>query len=212
MLSTDTQFFNEIRLGNTEAFEYVFHKYYPRLCLYAFTLVNQKDVAEAVVENVFVKLWEDRDILFIAVSFRAYLYKAVYTQCLQHRKHSRINRLTYKPVLLTESKTTSIVTVSPTSSIEGILLKDLEAEVNKAVESLPEQCREVFKLCRYEEMQYTEIALHLNISIQMVKAQMRKAVNKLSIAFREYLPLSIACLGATAIAEIAALTMYCGLI
>ena len=72
----------QIKEGNDESFREIFHAYYEGLCQYAFTLLRDMDDAEDVVQSMFVKIWEKRQELNINHTFKSYLYKAVYHQCV----------------------------------------------------------------------------------------------------------------------------------
>jgi RNA polymerase sigma-70 factor, ECF subfamily len=80
----------QIKEGNDESFREIFHAYYHGLCQYAFTLLRDMDDAEDVVQSMFVKIWEKRQELNINHTFKSYLYKAVYHQCVNQFDHRAV--------------------------------------------------------------------------------------------------------------------------
>lgn len=159
-----------------EAFRQVFASCYENLCQYAFTIVRDMDEAEDIVQNMFVKLWEMRTTLEIHTSARSYLFRAVYRQCLNaidHRtvrqKHHDMHRRTYRMGVQQPE----------------VFPDELEAKVREAIGRLPEQCRIIFQLSRYDELRYAEIAARLGISVNTVENQISKALKQLRLELKD---------------------------
>jgi RNA polymerase sigma-70 factor (ECF subfamily) len=168
-----------IREGNESAFEQVFRFYYAPLCRYAVGIVTEKEEAEEIVQQVFLRVWERRAELNIAVSFKAYLYRSVHNASLNH-KQRRKNDVRYDDLQL------RVVHAAESSHVMDE--KILEKEIEKALLTLPEQCRKIFELSRFEELKYREIAELLNISIKTVENQMGKALRIMRERLSDYLP------------------------
>ncbi len=139
-----------------------FKDYYSPLCQFAFNILSDQDEAEEIVQNVFYKWWEKRESLEITQSIKSYLYKSVHNASLNRLKHENIKD-NYKQYNATQ------IDNNPMYATENLHLKEMEMELYKAIESLPEQCRRVFKLSRFEELKYAEIANQLEISIKRVE-------------------------------------------
>ena len=182
VLVTDSEFVAGIRNSDEAAFENVFRSYYERLCNYANTMLYDVDEAEEVVQNTFLTLWEQRDSIEIHTSMKSYLYRAVHNSCLNRIKHNKVKQMHGEHVRYNTE-----------SSIEGtsqmVIGKELEQQINAAIESMPQQCRTVFVLSRYENLTYAEIAEQLKISIKTVDKHMVKALKILRERLKEYLPL-----------------------
>lgn len=151
------------------AFEQVFKQYYKNLHAYAFTMLKDNDQAEEMVQQVFFKLWDRSENLNLTGSIQAYLYKAVYHECLNYIKHQKVRsdhqlRVAYS--LKNQSD----------NAAKKVISKELEARLRSALNELPEQCRTIFQMSRFEELKYKEIADRLNISIKTVENQMGKAL------------------------------------
>jgi RNA polymerase sigma-70 factor, ECF subfamily len=162
------------RLNNRDeaAFEQVFKQHYKHLHAYAFTLVKDDDLAEEVVQNVFYKLWERSAELNITSTVAAYLYRAVHNESLNHLKHLKVRSQHQLYVSHRIDSHTDTAT-------KKLQLKELEKRLHAALSELPEGCRTVFQLSRFEELRYSEIADVLGISIKTVENQMGKALKLL---------------------------------
>ena len=165
------------------AFEQVFKQHYKPLHAYAFTLLKDDAAAEEMVQNVFCKLWERQDGLHITGSIAAYLYRAVHNESLNYLKHQKVRtehslRVSYHMDGRGESATRTV------------RMKELEEKLRTALNELPEGCRTVFQLSRFEELKYSQIAEVLGISIKTVENQMGKALKLLRTQLAEFLTLA----------------------
>lgn len=179
---SEQQYWQLISNGDKSAFEHVFKTYYQPLCNYACTLIKDLDEAEEVVQNTFFNIWNKRTALQITSSLKSYLYRAVHNDCLNKLKHGKVR------VMYAEDYKSSMAGGFHSSSqlLDG---KELNVQINEAINALPEQCGLVFKLSRFEELKYSEIATHLNISVKTVENHMGKALKILREKLKDYLPL-----------------------
>jgi len=180
----DIQHWNELKEGNVNAFEMFFRTYYQSLCKYAYSFIQDKDEAEEIVQSAFLAVWEKRESLGIQTSLKSYLFSMVRNTSLNVIKHEKIKKRYAGEALAMEEKSRDNVT-------QKIISLELEEKIHFAMESLPEQCRLVFKLSRFEELKYSEIAQQLNISIKTVENQMGKALRIMREQLKDYLPILI---------------------
>jgi len=87
---SDTQILAAIGQGDERIFEQVFRKYYAGLCTYGRGILRDAEEAEEIVQNVFVTIWEKREILEITQSLQSYLYRAVHNHCLNRIKQQKV--------------------------------------------------------------------------------------------------------------------------
>jgi RNA polymerase sigma-70 factor, ECF subfamily len=179
----------KIRTGDEMAFEKLFRLFYEALCRYAQSMVNEPELAEEIVQDMFVQLWEKRQSLDLHTGIRPYLYKAVHNRCLNQIQHQKVRVLHQQEVLNTSSDMTQ-----PASRAE---FGELKGRFNQALLKLPEECRKVFKLSRENELSYREIADFLGISIKTVENQMGKALRIMRDELRDFLPLISIVVGST---------------
>ena len=166
------------------AFEQVFKRHYKNLHAYAFTMIKDEDDAEEMVQQVFFKLWERSENLTFSGPIAAYLYRAVHNESLNFLKHQKVKashqlRVAYSMKDKSEQ------------AYGKIASKELENKFREALNELPEQCRTVFQLSRFEDMKYKEIADKLNISIKTVENHMVKALKLLRTKLVDFLTLLI---------------------
>lgn len=173
----------ELVQRNEAAFEQVFKAHFKNLHAYACTIVRNDAVAEGIVQNVFLKLWDRSSSLNIQTSVAAYLYRAVYNESCNHLKHQKVKQSYAQYAHQTMSEATK------ETASKKLAVAELEQKIKTALSELPEQCRTVFQLSRFEELKYQEIADKLDISIKTVEAQMGKALKLMRIKLADYLPL-----------------------
>ena len=166
---------------NEKAFEQVFKSNYKNLHAYACTIVKDDVMAEEMVQNVFYKIWEKTAQLSISGSVAAYLYRAVYNESLNYLKHQKV-KAAYQNYSAYQMKNTA------DSASKKVLYKELAEKLHHALNELPEQCRTVFQLSRFEELRYREIAAQLNISVKTVENHMGKALKLLRLKLIDFLP------------------------
>ncbi len=162
----------------------LFKTYYKPLCNYAYSFLNDRDEAEEVVQATFINVWDKRQSIEIQTSTKSYLYRMVRNASLNVIKHSKVKQAHVKYEIAGGEPSHEEVTQSVISS-------KLEKRIIEAMKTLPEQCRLVFQLSRFEELKYGEIAEQLNISVKTVENHMGKALKIMREQLKAYLPLFI---------------------
>jgi RNA polymerase sigma-70 factor (ECF subfamily) len=174
-------------LGRTDekVFEEVFKTHFKALHSYAYTILKDDVIAEEMVQNVFFKLWEKKEQLDVQTSLKAYLYKAVYHESLNYLKHQKVKSVHQAHAMHATDHTSNLAE-------KKLMHGELENKLQMAMNDLPEQCRTIFQLSRFEELKYREIADTLGLSIKTVENQMGKALKILRLKLIEFLPTIIA--------------------
>ncbi len=186
MVLSEQEIIGAIREGNERIFEEIFRKYYQSLCNYANSILKEMDEAEEVVQNLFLSIWEKRSDLEISISLKSYLYRAVHNHCLNRIKHLKV-REEYQQYAV------NFYDASYESVSQTVMKNELETKIEEAIKKLPEQCRLIFQMSRFEELKYHEIAEQLELSPKTVENQIGKALKILRVELAEYLPLIIIC-------------------
>lgn len=159
-------------------FEQLYRQHFTSLYRYSYSVVQDEAQAEGIVQNVFLKLWDKRDTLRIHTSWQAYLFRATYHEALNAAKRQQV-RMRFA------HQRQSPDTASQESD------RELATHLEKALLELPEKCRTVFQLSRFEDLKYHEIAQRLGISIKTVEAHMGKALRVLRVQLADFLSLLI---------------------
>lgn len=172
---------SETKLSETEL-ELLFKQHFKPLCVYCqYRFGFDLDVAKEAVHTGFIRLWENRQNISPDLSTRAYLYKIVTNISLDLLKHDKVRYKHAKQVMESTSA------FEPFNHAE---LKQLVADIDSAINELPEQMRRIFELSRYEGLKYAEISSRLNLSIKTVETQMSRALVKLRQKLAQYLTVS----------------------
>ena len=173
---------NLIKEGDGRAFEKIFRAYFKPLHAYAYTFTKDDEQAEEIVQNVFCRIWEKRDQLNPDGSIKAYLYRAVHNESVNHLKHQKTRTAFRVHYDNNEEQTTG-------EASEKIMVAELDGHIQKALNELPLQCRIIFQLSRFENLKYREIADQLSLSVKTVENQMGKTLKVLRVKLAEFLPI-----------------------
>ena len=161
-----------IREGNATAFEGVFRTYYRRLCGVVYAYVGLAETAEEIVQELFLRIWRQRESLEITESLQGYLFRAARNEALNHLKHRRVE-LQWRG-----REQTADQRVAP-SADDALAERELSRAIEAAIAALPERCRMVFMMSRRQGLSYAEIGDALGISVKTVEVQIGKALRTL---------------------------------
>jgi len=169
----------------TGNFEELFKTHFNALNAYAFTILKDAHQAEEIVQQVFCKIWEKREDLSIHTSLKAYLYRSVYHDSLNFLKHKKV-MAQYASYTVRQGERNA------ESSSEKVLASELQEKIRDAMNELPEQCRTIFQMSRFEHLKYQEIADVMGLSVKTIENQMGKALRVLRGKLAEYITLLLA--------------------
>lgn len=160
--------------GDEQAFRRLFQHYSPRLNQFAYSIVKIKEAATEIVDDVFIKLWKQRESVPSISNIRVYLYVAV--------KNSSLNYLSSKAHRqITEPFNHFDIALSRDQAPdEKMISAELQGKITSAIESLPPRCKMIFKLVREDGLRYKDVAEILNLTVNTVDAQMVIAVKRIS--------------------------------
>lgn len=155
------------------AFEVLFKAHFKEMVFFAQRYLKDMDSAREIVQSSFVTLWDKRATLDPGQNIKAYLASVVHNRCMNHlRDNKKFN---------TSLLTFEGLSESMAQSSEVLIAKETEERIQQAINELPEKCREIFMLSRFENMKYQEIADHLGISVKTVETQMSKALQHMRV-------------------------------
>lgn len=160
-----------------DLFKSIYTRYYSKMCVYASTLLNDEDEAEEIVQRIIMKLWEQRDIFQTIDNLQSYLFRTVKNSCFNQLAHKKIEEK-YKSEAWIELKTLEL------KSLEVDFKEEKEEKIRKAVDELPERCREIVIMSKYNGLKQKEIAEKLNISVKAVESQITRAFSILRKALK----------------------------
>ncbi len=179
MAEDDIQLLVRIKTGDYNAFEILFNRYYNFLCNSALMFVKDSFLAEDIVQEVFVKIWETRTVINITSSIKSYLFIAVKNRSL-NKIQSETVRKEYSSRFLNQQN-------------NEVLQVELEQEefrehLYRCIQKLPPRCKDVFLESRFKEMKQEQIAAKMHISLKTVKTQVSKALRYIQNCLQLYYP------------------------
>jgi RNA polymerase sigma-70 factor (ECF subfamily) len=171
LMTGENEIIEKLRKGDRKQFEHLFRSSYVSLVRYATTLLRDHDSAEEIVQDLFFRIWQDRDKLNIKSSLNGYLFTSVYNKCLHRLEHLRVMDRHAAEYGRNNQQASEHVS-------DAIDLIELEEKVAAVLGRLPERCGKIFCMNRFEGLKYSEIAERLAISVKTVEADMGKALKE----------------------------------
>ena len=171
---------------NPELFEELFNQYSKPLFYYAAKFVED-EAARDIVQDIFAKLWSDQKIT-IKLSLNSFLFTMVRNSCLQQLEKQKVrNKYLESTKLKLQEEELQFYMNEKTSLIE----QELETKLNEVLNSLPDRCKQIFMMSRFENKKNKEIAEELDISVKAVEKQITKALATIRFEMKDYMPLLI---------------------
>jgi RNA polymerase sigma-70 factor (ECF subfamily) len=179
----------KLKLGDENAFRFVFDTHYGLLCSIASEFLKDDFLAETIVGDVILYLWEKRSTIEIQTSLRAYLVKSVRNKCLNYQQLQYVVKETRFPAQEDFLNGHSKFLVNDNHPLATLLEKELENKIEQSINDLSDECRKVFQMSRFENKKYEDIAQELSISVNTVKYHVKNALAKLRADLSQYISL-----------------------
>jgi RNA polymerase sigma-70 factor (ECF subfamily) len=170
--SFDAAWIARVRAGDRPAFEAIFRAYYAALCDYATSYVHAPDVAEEIVQTVFLNVWADRARWVPREGARAYLFGAVRNGALNHRRHARVEDRLLEPGAIDAG----VLRAEPPLADAELEAREDAGRVRAAVARLPERGRLAVELRWTHGLRHAEIAEVMGISVKGVEHQLARSL------------------------------------
>ncbi len=170
---------SKLKVGDHSAFSSIFTAYYNDLVMFATRFTHDLNDAEEIVQNTFLRLWEEHESLNINISLKSYLLKIVQNKCIDWYRHNKIIRIHTNYM----TKTVPQFTYDPD---RYILYSELQEQIEAALEKMPNEISEVFLMNRNKGLKYQEIADILDVSVRTVEVRIGKALHLLHDQLKEY--------------------------
>lgn len=183
-----SNYINGLIIGDEETYISLFRKYYVSLCSYSRRYVGRKDIAEEIVSDTFLKIWETRETLQIRTSVKAYLFQAVCNNSLNYLRNLKREEILDEYFLETSSENIGFATIVEEIEEQSLTMESINEQIEEAVSLLPEQQQKVFRLKRFEGKKNKEVAEIMGLSIKTVEMHLSKATLNLRKNLKDYLP------------------------
>lgn len=170
-MNSDSDIIRRIRQGDKGEFETLFRSSYVSLVRYAQTILKDLDTSEEIVQELFFRLWQDKENIRVESSLKGYLFRSVHNRCLHYLEHQKVIDRHAGEMAASMEETSEPVT-------EAIYYNELQERVAAVLSRLPERCSEIFRMSRFDGMKYHEIAEKLSVSLKTVEANMGRALKE----------------------------------
>jgi RNA polymerase sigma-70 factor (family 1) len=184
-LHTDTEDDNLLILlktGDESALTYIYKKYWQRLYMSAHAILKDGQACEDIIQEIFLKVWLNRDQIQIRVSLPAYLFAAVRYEVYRQIKSGKVREDIFDHVC-------ERIQAGP--DYNDLEFKELNTKISEIIAQLPDKCRTVYKLSREEHLSHKQIAVQLNISPKTVENHLTKALSYLKLSLGQVLTLEL---------------------
>ncbi len=176
----DITFIEGLKKGEETAYKRLYDRYFIELYVYSKRYVHDMDAAKEVVQDVMINLWTKREQLNFQDNLKAYLYKSVSNRSINYLKKN-------KAIINIDEDIEDKLIDEDQHFIENLEDNQLEEIIDQEINKLPDKCKQAFQLSRFENLKYKEIAEQMDVSVKTVEAHISNALNKLSIALKDYL-------------------------
>ena len=176
---TEKELINRLINGDQTAFELLFHAYYPGLVVYASQFTFDRDEAEEIVQDFFVRFWQKHQSIQPHESLKNYFFSSIKNRSLNYLKHRKVQEY-YIQQLSVISEGHLVYNQDLYNATE------LQEKIKNSIALLPERCREIFTMSRIQGLKNEEIALELNLSKRTVETQISNALKVLRVELKEY--------------------------
>jgi len=163
----------------------LFRSHFAGLCYFAQKYVKDFESAKEIVQDAFISLWEKRETIDMERPVKSYLTMIIHNKCTNYL---RDNRKFDQYILNIEN----LIDIPEYESSDSMVADELKTKIDMAISELPEKCREIFLMNRYENFKYQEIAGKLQISVKTVETQMSKALQHMRFRLAEYITIVVA--------------------
>jgi len=180
-------FFLRFKNGDELAFERVFKSNHSQIVGFCSQFINDRDKAKSLAQEAFINLWLNREKIETLNGIKAFLFTYAKSSCLNYIRHRKIISK-YEDIQLQSKEDQLNREVLESFDFNSLEFTELEDLIMKSINDLPDQCRRVFMLSRFEGKMNKEISVDLNISVKSVEANMTRALKSLRADLAEYLP------------------------
>ncbi len=171
-------------------FEQIYVTYFSKMKRFAQEYVQSGEEAENIVHDVFLELWERKELLSYHINILAFLFTAIKNKCIDYLRHEIVvkeasSQMQEEFLLTMQMKYKSLELFDQNMFNE----KDIEEILQNAIQKLPDRCREIFIKSKIEGKKQKEIAVELNISVNTVETQIGLAYKRLREELKDFIPL-----------------------
>ncbi|WP_423129370.1 RNA polymerase sigma-70 factor [Gaoshiqia sp. Z1-71] len=189
MTESEKYLFERLKKGDEAAFKVIYNMYVPRLYYFAYEYVPYRDLVENIVQETLMVLWGKKNELADNTNLGAYLFTVAKNNCLYKLRDRRYKQQLFDSNEMGELELKFNLDALSSLDTSQFAFFEIEKIIADTLEQLPPQCREVFRLSRFEEKKNREIAAELGISEKTVEGHLTKALKLFRATLKDYLPI-----------------------
>lgn len=189
MTEDEKYLFNKLRKGDEAAFKVIYNKFVPRLFYFVREYIPQSDIAENIIQDTLLTLWDKKASLADNTNLAAYLFTVAKNNCLYKLRDLKYSKKLYDSSDLGILELKANLDALDSLDTSALTFLEIEQIIEDTMKQLPQQCRLVFQLSRFEDKKYKEIAEELNISVKAVEGHISKALKFFRTNLKDYLPI-----------------------
>jgi len=171
---------HRIMMGDEQAFELLYRRYFVRLCAFSNKFLSDPQTSEEVVQDIFLKLWENRAMLRSDGSAKSFLFQSVHNRSLNLLAHQKVANRYSEMIRTVYSKPEEF------DVLGSLMAKELNLRIETIINDLAPECKKIFLMSRADGKKHHEIAEELNISIKTVETQINRALKKFRTELADY--------------------------
>lgn len=188
MTDNEKYIIEKLKEGDEIAFKVIFNKYYSRLYYFILEFISFNDIAENIVQDTFLTLWNKRNELREDSNLNAYLFTVAKNNCLYKLRDQRYRQKLFVANSLDQNELEMNIEVLYTLDTSAYTFEEIKLIIERTLEELPPQCKRVFILSRFDERKNKEIAEELDISVKVVEKHISKGLKRFKESLKDYLP------------------------
>jgi RNA polymerase sigma-70 factor (ECF subfamily) len=178
---------SRLKRKDIKAYKKLFFKFHGRLVLFANKFTGDLQISQDLVQDAFLNLWKTYDSQTKVESPKAYLFQAVKNSCLNHQRHLKIKYSVEEKLVSKINSLEKSVYYAQDDPYQSLLELELERKIEETVDTMPDKCRQVYKMSRHNFLKNKQIANKLGISVKMVEKHISKALLIMRTGLSEYI-------------------------
>lgn len=186
MMTNESDIIEGLKRGDNNAYAFLYKKHYRALCVFADYYTNDSFISETIVGDVIFNIWQNKDVIDIS-SLRGYLLKAVKNRCVNHLEQQKRQMDLMDKLGKQVTEEQEYYENNKEYPLSSLIEKELDLKIIESMSAMPDLTQKIFKLSRFSNLKYSEIAEKTGVSVDTVKYHIKSALSKLRNDLKDYL-------------------------
>lgn len=191
MTENERYLFEKLRRSDEAAFKVIYSKYVPRLYYFVLEYIPLADIAENIVQDTLMALWDKRTQLTDNTDLGAYLFTVAKNNCLYKLRDQKYKQKLFESADVNSTELKANLDALSNLDTSSLAFSEIELIIEETLNQLPSQCRKVFMMSRFDDRKNKEIAEELGVSVKAVEGHITKALKLFRTTLKDYLPIVV---------------------